>query len=74
MDCEMPVMNGYDTSRAIRSGKAGESYKNIPIIALTGSTMEGDREKCIEAGITDYLSKPVQEDALLKKLKEVMGV
>jgi two-component system, sensor histidine kinase and response regulator len=64
MDCQMPVLDGYETTQAIRAGKAGQPYAAIPIIAMTANAMQGDREKCIEAGMDDYLSKPIDPDKL----------
>ncbi len=64
MDCQMPHLDGYDTTRAIRASKGGELYKNVPIIAMTANAMEGDREKCTLAGMDDYLAKPVEQDKL----------
>ncbi|RLU01116.1 response regulator [Ketobacter sp.] len=69
MDCQMPELDGYATTRRIRSGAAGEHYKAIPIIAMTANAMKGDREKCLEAGMNDYLSKPICADSLLDKLR-----
>ncbi|AUM13961.1 response regulator [Ketobacter alkanivorans] len=69
MDCQMPELDGYETTRRIRAGSAGEHNNNIPIIAMTANAMKGDREKCIQAGMNDYLSKPISSDALLRKLK-----
>ncbi|MEE2729434.1 MAG: response regulator [Pseudomonadota bacterium] len=69
MDCQMPELDGYETTRRIRAGAAGEHYKAIPIIAMTANAMKGDREKCLEAGMNDYLSKPISADSLLDKLR-----
>jgi CheY-like chemotaxis protein len=62
----MPEMDGYDTMRAIR---AEEQFRRLPIVALTARAMRGDREKCIEAGASDYIPKPVVPDQLLSLLK-----
>jgi len=68
MDCQMPEMDGYETSRQIRAGKAGKMNKSIPIVAMTANAMVGDREKCLEAGMDDYVAKPINKDILLQKL------
>jgi len=69
MDCQMPEMDGYETSRKIRSGASGNRNTNIPIVAMTANAMSGDKEKCLEAGMSDYLSKPIEPEQLLAKLK-----
>lgn len=63
MDNQMPIMDGRETARAIRSGQAGN--RDIPIIALTACAMTGDRERMLEAGMNDYLSKPIDMRTLL---------
>ncbi|CAH0120165.1 Sensor histidine kinase RcsC [Paenibacillus sp. CECT 9249] len=67
MDIMMPKMDGYEAMKAIRGSDA--PYRDLPIIALTAKAMKNDREKCIEAGANDYISKPVQYEQLLSLLR-----
>jgi CheY-like chemotaxis protein len=62
----MPEMDGYEAMKAIRKKP---QYRNLPIIAITAKAMTGDREKCIRAGASDYISKPVDIDQLLSLLR-----
>jgi signal transduction histidine kinase/ActR/RegA family two-component response regulator len=64
MDCQMPNMDGYEATRRIRAGDAGDELSKIPIAALTANTMKSEREKCLSAGMNEYLSKPINTEAL----------
>jgi len=70
MDLGMPVMDGWEATRKI---KANDSLKHIPIIAVTSHAMVGDEIDARKAGCDDYLPKPIDEDALLQKIKTFIG-
>jgi CheY-like chemotaxis protein len=72
MDCQMPNKDGFETTRDIRSGVAGNEARSLTIIALTANAMKGDKELCLEAGMDDYLSKPLSNVELKQKLREYL--
>ncbi|MBD3585533.1 response regulator [Salinimonas sp. HHU 13199] len=71
MDCQMPVMDGYEATRRIRAGEAGQTHQTVPVIALTANAMKGDKEACFEAGMTDYISKPFTAEDLARVLGRI---
>ena len=70
MDVQMPVLDGIEATRRIR---LDERWRDLPIVGLTAHAMAGDRERCIEAGMNDYLPKPVRGPALLETVKRYIG-
>jgi two-component system sensor histidine kinase/response regulator len=68
MDCQMPVMDGYATTRTIRQAEAGTT-RHLPIIAVTAHAMEENLQRCLDAGMDDFLSKPVTEEQLLAVIR-----
>jgi CheY-like chemotaxis protein len=72
MDVQMPEMNGFEATRRIREGAAGAAA-SIPIIALTAHAMRGDRERCLEAGMDGYVSKPLRAAELYEALAQAIG-
>ncbi len=73
MDCQMPEMDGFEATRLIRSGESGVLNPAVPIIALTAHAMKGDRERCLVAGMNDYLAKPIQPEELAGALERWLG-
>jgi len=67
MDVQMPILDGYEATKLIRKDP-NDAVRNILVIAMTASAIQGDREKCLAAGMNDYLAKPVRSDVLKKKL------
>ncbi len=70
MDVQMPEMDGYQATRVIRDPESAVKNHQIPIIAMTANALEGDREKCLDAGMNDYLSKPIELDRIKSSLKK----
>jgi CheY-like chemotaxis protein len=70
MDVQMPVMDGFKATAAIRE-KEKKTGAHIPIVAMTAHAMKGDRERCLKAGMDDYISKPLNPDLVIKKIDEM---
>jgi CheY-like chemotaxis protein len=78
MDCQMPEMDGYAAARAIRARGSGSVNALVPIIAMTANALAGDRDLCLAAGMTDYLTKPIEiqrlRDALVRAMESRMPI
>ena len=74
MDCQMPEMDGFEATRCIRQEGSKALNPRIPIIAMTAATMKGDREKCIQAGMNDFIAKPVQQRKLAEMLARWLAI
>jgi len=74
MDINMPGIDGYETTRRLRAGAAGDNNRQVPVIALTANAIKGDREKCLDAGMNDYLSKPLTHETLAAKVMPYLGI
>ncbi len=72
MDCNMPEMDGYETTKNVR--QLDSEVSQLPIIAMTANVLEGDREKCIQAGMNDYTKKPLKLEKLVEKIERWVGV
>ncbi|MGR6874802.1 response regulator [Pseudomonas sp. HK3] len=64
MDCQMPRMDGFETAQQIRAGKGGDTHMETPIIAITANTLKGDQQKCLDAGMNDFIPKPIEQTLL----------
>ncbi|MDR0391448.1 MAG: response regulator [Planctomycetaceae bacterium] len=73
MDCQMPEMDGYQCAKFIRLPSSGVKDSHIPIIAMTAHAMSGDREKCLEAGMDDYISKPISQEMIQAAIERWKG-
>ncbi|HEC73652.1 MAG TPA: response regulator, partial [Methylophaga aminisulfidivorans] len=69
MDCMMPEMDGYEATTKLRHGESGGTNQNKPVIALTANVMDGSKEECLAAGMSDFLSKPIMPQELIAMLQ-----
>ena len=72
MDCQMPILDGYEATRKIRNGEAGYSHINVPIIAITASAVSGEREKCMECGMNGFVTKPIEKHDIREQLAKMI--
>ncbi|ASQ91225.1 hypothetical protein CHL67_10155 [Prosthecochloris sp. GSB1] len=72
MDCQMPEMDGYETTKLLRQGKDGVRNPDVPVIAITANALKGDREKCLRAGMDEYIAKPVRKAEIVNVLSKFL--
>jgi CheY-like chemotaxis protein len=68
MDCQMPLLDGYEATRKLRQDPRYATRREIPVVALTAHAMEGERSRCEEAGMDGYLTKPIHPEALFAEI------
>lgn len=73
MDCQMPIMDGFEATKYVREYETKNNHDHIPIVALTANAMKGDRAKCIKAGMDDYLRKPVRQKDFAGMIRKWLG-
>ncbi|MYN08294.1 response regulator, partial [Pseudoduganella aquatica] len=74
MDCMMPLMDGYEATRRWRAHEAAAGLPRLPVVALTASAVEGDRQRCLEAGMDDYLAKPFKLEEFSAAVRRAAGM
>ena len=74
MDCQMPALDGFAATAELRALEAEGAVPHIPVVAMTAHAMQGDRERCLDAGMDDYLAKPVRRELLEEMLGRWAGV
>lgn len=74
MDCQMPVLDGYQATKEIRDYESQKGFSRIPIVAITANALNGDSEECLTAGMDDYVSKPINIDNLIEVLEKYLVV
>jgi CheY-like chemotaxis protein len=74
MDCQMPEMDGFEATRCIRNGASGVINPGIQIVAMTASSMQSDRDMCVQAGMNDFIAKPVQKRELSEMLARRLAI
>jgi len=73
MDCQMPIMDGFEATKKLAEAKKNNEISDIPIVALTANAMKGDKEKCLESGMQDYMTKPVRKNEIIEALRKWLG-
>ena len=74
MDVQMPEMDGFEATSQIRRGQSAVGNRDMPIIAMTAHAMKGDRQRCLEAGMNDYIAKPIEPQKLLEKIETWVAI
>jgi CheY-like chemotaxis protein len=74
MDCQMPVMDGFEATEKIRKGAAGEEIHNIPIVALTANVMDEDKKRCEASGMDGLIRKPIKLEQMMSEIQKALQI